>query len=384
MIKKVVVASDSFKGSLTSAEVAEAAGRGIRTVFPDCEVVEVPVADGGEGTMRAVVSATGGRIVRCRTCDPLSRLVDTEYGVLPDGVTAVVELASSSGLPLLSPSERDPLRTTTYGTGELIANALRRGYRRFLLALGGSATNDGGTGLLRALGFRFLDGNGREIADGGAGLLRLERIDRRHAMPELAEAVFRVACDVTSPLYGPTGAAVVFAPQKGAGEEAVRLLDDGLRRFASVLGREGRGDVALRPGAGAAGGTGAGLMALLGAELLPGTELVLDTIGFSRLLDGADLVVTGEGRIDLQTTAGKAPAGIAAAARKKGIPAIAIAGSVEHAAGPGETGLEACFCVLPSVQTLEEAMDADVARANVTQCVTQIFRLLKLARERIP
>ena len=379
-MKKTVLAIDSFKGSLSSLEVAEAVERGILSVFADCEAVKIPMADGGEGTMEALVYATSGKTVTVNTFDPLMRPIKAAYGILGDGVTAVVELAAASGLPLLAVNERDPMKTTTFGTGVLIAHALKQGCRNFVLGIGGSATNDGGIGLLSALGFRFLDTEGKEVEPIGEKLSDIEHIDCDNIMKELSECSFRVACDVTNPLYGPNGAAYVYAPQKGASDETVKLLDKGLQHYASVIEKDIKIAVFSFSGAGAAGGTGAGLMAMLNATLLPGVELVLESLGFDKILDGCDLVITGEGRIDRQTAMGKAPAGVAAAARKKGIPVIAIAGAVEDREELGKAGFNACFSILPRVLTLNEAMRPETARENITQFITQLCRVIQLSK----
>ena len=379
-MKKTVLAIDSFKGSLSSLEVAEAVERGILSVFTDCEVVKIPMADGGEGTMEALVYATSGKTVTVNTFDPLMRPIEAAYGILGDGVTAVIELAAASGLPLLAVNERDPMKTSTFGTGLLIAHALKQGCRNFVLGIGGSATNDGGAGLLSALGFRFLDTEGKEVEPIGEKLSDIEHIDCDNIMKELSECSFRVACDVTNPLYGPNGAAYVYAPQKGASGETVKLLDKGLQHYASVIEKDMKISVSSFSRAGAAGGTGAGLMAMLNATLLPGVELVLDTLGFDKILDGCDLVITGEGRIDRQTAMGKAPAGVAAAARKKGIPVIAIAGAVEDREELSKAGFNACFSILPRVLTLNEAMRPETARENITQFITQLCRVIQLSK----
>ena len=380
-MKKVVLAIDSFKGSLSSLEVAEAAEAGILSVFPACEVVKIPMADGGEGTMGALVHATSGKTVAVDTFDPLMRPMKAAYGILGDGITAVVELAAASGLPLLRDNERDPIKTTTFGTGILIAHALRQGCRNFLLGIGGSATNDGGTGLLAALGFRFFDAENHEIEPVGGKLIDIKHIDASGVMSEAKVSIFRVACDVTNPLFGPNGAAYVYAGQKGASAETIKVLDEGLTHYASVIEQTIKNGVATFPGAGAAGGTGAGLMAMLNATLLPGVGLVLDTLGFDRLIEGCDLVITGEGRVDRQTAMGKAPAGVAEAARKKGIPVVAIAGSVNDRDELTQEGFGACFSVLPRILTLDEAMRPETAKENVTQFVTQLCRVIQLFKQ---
>lgn len=379
-MKKTVIAVDSFKGSLSSSEVANAVERGILSIFPQCKTVKIPIADGGEGTVEALIEATNGSIIELTAYDPLMRIIKARYGILGDGCTAVIELASASGLPLLSCNERNPLKTNTFGTGQLIADALKRGCRSFLLAIGGSATNDGGTGLLSALGFRFLDCNGAELFPCGENLTKIERIDTDRVIPEIYNSSFRVACDVKNPLFGPRGAAYIFAPQKGATPEMVIELDNGLRHLSSVFERHTGSSFAHIPGSGAAGGTGAGLMALLNAHLEPGIDLVLDVLKFNDIICDCDLVITGEGRLDKQTAMGKAPAGVALAAKRKGIPVIAIAGSVEVNRELEEIGIDACFSILSRVCSLEEAMDPCSAKQNITRLITQLCRTIQLSQ----
>jgi len=319
----VIVAPQSFKGSADAVAVASAIARGVRRAWPEAHVEEMPLADGGEGTVRALVTATKGGVRRSRVHDPLGRQIDADWGVLGDGVTAVVEMAAASGLPLLDPSERDPRITSTRGTGELILAAAASGAHRIVVGIGGSATNDGGAGMARAFGYRFLDRAGDELPEGGAALARLGQTDPRLVRPSI-----EVACDVRNPLLGPEGASAVYGPQKGATPEVVRELDAALARYADVVeafvGRPIR-DV---PGAGAAGGLGAGLVAFLDARLVSGAELVLRSVGFAERVVGADLVVTGEGRIDGQSGYGKLTGAVTAAARRAGVPVMAVAGGL--------------------------------------------------------
>jgi glycerate kinase len=323
----VIVAPQSFKGSADAVAIAAAIARGVRRVWPDARVEEMPLADGGEGTVRALVRATKGETRTARVHDPLGREIDAEWGVLGDGITAVVEMAAASGLPLLEPDERDARLTSTRGTGELILAAATSGAHRIVIGIGGSATNDGGAGMARAFGYRFLDRDGRELPEGGAALARLARIDGQ-TDPRLIRPAIEVACDVTNPLLGPEGASAVYGPQKGATPQIVRELDAALARYADVveafIGRRIR-DV---PGAGAAGGLGAGLLAFLDARLVSGADLVLRAVAFAERLAGADLVITGEGRIDRQSGYGKLTGAVTAAARLAGIPVAAVAGSV--------------------------------------------------------
>lgn len=357
---KIVIASDSFKGCLTSREVAQAAAEGIRRELPDCETVCLAVADGGEG----LVEALGGEPVRLRVQDPLGRPVTVPYARVPGKGLAIVETAAASGLPLLRPEERDPMATSSYGTGELVRDAVRQGAGHILLGLGGTATNDAGTGLLEALGFRFLDAAGRPVQGCGAHLHRIVDIQVPQDIPS-----FSLACDVTAPFCGPQGAAALFAPQKGADADAVRRLDEGLQHFAAVLERVTGISVRDLPGAGAAGGIGGTLHALCGARLARGIDLVLDALDFDRRLEGADLVITGEGRIDRQTVLGKVPAGVAGRARKHGIPAIALCGAFEPAPGLDALGLAAILPVTPPGTPPATALDPAFAADRITRTI---------------
>lgn len=373
-LNKVLIAPDSFKGSLTAMQAARAIEAGIKDIFPDCATVLLPVADGGEGTIDALVSATGGSYVTVTVSDPLMRPVRAVYGVADAGRTAVIEMAAASGLPLLSRFERNPMRTTTYGTGELIRDALARGCRRLLIGIGGSATNDGGTGMLQALGYRFLDREDRTLGTGGEILDRIAAVDTSRVMPELSEAECRVACDVANPFYGPEGAANVYAPQKGADAAMTRMLDEGLRNFADVVRAHCGCDVSLVPGAGAAGGVGGALLAFLGAELVPGARMVLNAIGFGDKIGGADLVITGEGKLDRQTLMGKAPQGVLEAAGTAGVPVIAIGGCVEDADLLLEAGFSGIFPITDGNPDFATALRADVATANIRRTAGRIAR----------
>lgn len=321
---KVVVAPNPYKGSLGAPAAAAAIARGIRAEWPDAEIVEVPVADGGEGTVEALVAAGGGELVAAVVEGPLGAPVEAEFGVLDGGRTAVVELASSSGLPLLSPPERDPLRASTYGFGQLLDAARKRGAGRIIAGIGGSATNDAGAGMAQALGARLLDAEGKELPRGGAALARLAAIDTSRMDPGWRDVSVEVAVDVTNPLCGPDGASAVYGPQKGADGDMVKELDAALGRFAELIGR----DIAEAPGAGAAGGAGAGLMYFLGARLRRGAPLVIEAAGLDRALEGADVCVTGEGRVDGQSAYGKGPVEVARRARAAGVPVVLIAGGL--------------------------------------------------------
>lgn len=376
-MNKIVVAPDSFKGSLTANEVAISIEEGIKSVFPQCEVLKVPIADGGEGTVDALVAGTGGKIVTVTVAGPLMRPVEARYGIIDEGSTAIIEMAEASGLTLISSEERNPMETTTYGTGELIRDAILRGCRRFLVGIGGSATNDAGTGMLQALGFRFFDEKNRELGKGGKILDQIARIDSSDVIPELKGCDFIVACDVSNPFYGPQGAAYVYAPQKGADEAMVRDLDAGLKHFAQIIRKFTGKEVCDIPGAGAAGGLGGALLAFVGAELTPGIRMVLKAVNFEEKLNGAELVITGEGRLDSQTTMGKAPQGVLDIALSKGIPVIAIGGAVEDAAALNAAGFSAVFPIIQGVVDLKTAMKRTVAAENIHRTISQIMRLIQ-------
>jgi glycerate kinase len=326
--------------------------------------------------VEALVETVGGESVRVSVCDPLMRPIEATYGIV-DNRTAVIEMASASGLTLLSPDERNPLKTTTFGTGQMIRDALERGCRRFLVGIGGSATNDAGVGMLQALGFRFFDADSNELGQGGEILSRICTIDTSAVMPELAEARFTVACDVTNPFSGPRGAAYVFAPQKGADPKTVALLDEGLSHFAEAIKQFNGVDINDFPGAGAAGGLGGGFKALLDATLVSGIEMVLDALSFRDMIKSAELIITGEGKLDAQTAMGKAPRGVLDAARAEGIPVVSIGGAVEDADELNRQGFAAVFPILPAPATLEKAMEKSYAQGNITRTVTQIMMLIK-------
>lgn len=354
---RIVIAPDSYKGSMTAAEVATAMARGVRRLFPEAELDLVPMADGGEGTVQALVDATGGRLITATVTGPLGEPVDATFGLLGDGQTAVIEMAQASGLPLVAPERRNPLLTTTYGTGELIRLALDHGARRLIIGIGGSATNDGGVGMAQALGARFLDANGAEIPLGGGALGQLDRIDLRNLDPRLQTTTITVACDVDNPLTGQRGAAAVFGPQKGATPAMVEVLDANLHHLATVIRRDIGKDVADLPGAGAAGGLGAGLLAFLGATLRRGVEIVVEAVGLTERCAGATLCLTGEGGTDFQTVRGKTPMGVAQAAKAHGVPVICISGGLgREYRQVYVVGIDAVTCIMPGPMTLDEAM----------------------------
>lgn len=369
---KIVIASDSFKGSLTSVEVAQAATRGIKAVYPDCDVVAVNVADGGEGTVEAIVDALGGEIVHTTVSDPLGRPIQARYGIADE--KAIIEMAAASGLPLLQPAERNPWMTSTYGTGEMIMDAIQRGCRQFLVGIGGSATNDAGTGMLQALGFKFYDFNGKEITDcRGGRLLDIVDLDDSCVPEAVRKAEFVVACDVDTPFCGPEGAAPVFAPQKGADAEMVKKLDAGMASFANIIEDKYRINIVPIAGAGAAGGMGGAFRAFLHATLKRGIDMVLDAIDFNTIIQNADLVITGEGKIDFQTAKGKTAAGVLTRAKQQGIPVVAIGGSVEMCDSVQQMGFAGVYPILGEKVPLEVAMQPDFAATNVENTIRRIL-----------
>ena len=371
-MKKIVVASDSFKGSLRSGEVASAVAQAVGSVWPDCKTVCLEMADGGEGTLDALFNSLGGTRIQVEVNDPLGNGILSEYAIVDipgKGSAAVIEMSKASGLTLVPPGLRNPLNTSTFGTGQLISDALDRGCRTFLTGIGGSATNDAGIGMLSALGWRFLDSDGKDLPPVGASLGKISQIDFEGKDPRLDSCTFKTACDVDTPFCGPEGAAYVFAPQKGAGAVQVEILDAGLKSFADVILKTTGIDVKTVTGAGAAGGLGGAFKAFLGSELLPGAEMVLDAAGFDSISEGADLVITGEGRMDSQTLMGKAPYSVLRRASKLGIPTVAIAGKVFDIDALKQAGFREVLCINPPGITLETAMRPEVARRNVFDTV---------------
>jgi len=355
---RIVIAPDSFKECASSMEVAEAVAEGIRRVVPNAELTLVPMADGGEGTVAALVAATAGSVVHTQVTGPSGDPVESSYGVLGDGRTAVIEMAAASGLALVPPARRDPGTATTYGTGELIRQALDSGFERIIVGIGGSATNDGGAGMAQALGYSMTDGTGSELPPGGLALSRLARIDTAGRHPALDSCEVVVACDVSNPLCGPTGASRVYGPQKGAGSDTVRRLDAALRHFAEIVAQQMGTPILDMPGSGAAGGLGGGLVAFTGARLRPGVDIVAETADLSDKIEGADLVFTGEGTLDCQTVEGKTPVGVAQIAKTLGVPVIAIAGRL----GDGyqqiyEHGIDAAFSIAPGPIQISESVE---------------------------
>ncbi|GGE27881.1 glycerate kinase [Pullulanibacillus camelliae] len=376
----VILSPDSFKGCLSSVQVCQAMARGIKKATPDAEITCIPMADGGEGTTTSLVAATEGDFMKDLSVhDPLGRPIKASYGVTGDGKTAIIELAAASGLDLLEASELDPRLASTLGTGELILDALDQGLRSFIICLGGSATNDGGTGLLKALGFRFLDQAGDELSEGGWALKHLQAIDMTQADARLKESHFQIACDVSNPLIGNYGASAVFGPQKGATPEMISALDQALARFADVVEQDRGLRLHDLKGAGAAGGTAAGLLAFLNAELVSGIELVKQTIGFDDRIQNnrPDLILTGEGKIDAQTSFGKVIAGICQSAKPLHIPVIALAGATSDELAPlHEAGLAAAFSIADGPLTLEESIER--AETLIEKTTEQVIRIIAL------
>ncbi|MBQ6612730.1 MAG: glycerate kinase [Alistipes sp.] len=367
-MQRIILAFDKFKGSLTSNEVAEAFAQGWRRIVPDSDIVVVPIADGGDGMLQSLVSVLGATMQSVVARDPLGRMTACSYAM--HETTAIIEMAQISGLALLRVGERNPMLASTYGLGEVMRDALDRGARRMILGIGGSATNDCGMGMLSALGYRFYNMEGEELTPSGEAMCRVAKIDASHADARLAECEIVVASDVDNLLYGERGAAWVYAKQKGAAPAMVEALDAGMRRFSAVVG----GEYHNVEGAGAAGGVGYALIALLGAELKPGIELVLDTLGFDMLLDDAQLVITGEGRIDVQTLMGKAPAGVLAHSKRKNIPVIALGGGVEWCDELLAGGFTRIYEATPEGMPLKEAMQQTTAQQNICRAASRIAR----------
>ena len=379
---KAVIAIDSFKGSLSSREAGYAAKDGILNVYPNAEIIVSPLADGGEGTAETVISAMKGCMRTAFVHDPLGRKVRAAYGIIKEKNCAVIEMAASSGITHLMENERDPLHTTTYGVGELIADAIKKGCREFIIGLGGSATNDGGIGMLTALGFEFLDKDGKPVPSGAKGLETLAKIETANALPALSECHFSVACDVKNPLCGENGCSAVYGPQKGASAETIPLMDAWLSHYAKLTCAVNPNADPETAGCGAAGGLGFAFLSYLNAELCSGIDLVIHATGLEEHIRNADIVLTGEGRLDGGSCMGKAPTGVAKLAKKYGKPVIAVAGCVtEEATQTHAHGVDAFFSIVPAPCTLAEAMNKEIAYRNLKNTTAQIFRLWKTARK---
>lgn len=378
---KVVVAIDSLKGSMTSMEAGRAIREGILNVLPDTEVIVKPLADGGEGTTEALVEGLGGELVETEVHGPLETPVKAVYGVIKETGTAIMEMAVAAGIILVGKDKR-PLDATTYGVGEMIRDAVRRGCREFIIGIGGSATNDGGIGMLTALGYEFLDARGAAVGIGAGALGKVASIRTGRVLPELKECRFRIACDVTNPLCGVNGATYIYGPQKGVTEDLRDSLDAAMASYAQVI-RDCLGtDHRESEGAGAAGGLGFAFLSCLNADLQPGIGLVMDAVDMEKTMEGADLVFTGEGRLDGQTAMGKAPVGIAKLAKKHGAKVVALAGAViEGAEKCNENGIDAFFPILRRIVTLDEAMDPKTAKENMIRTAEQVIRLVSAFRQ---
>ena len=376
---KVIIAIDSFKGSLSTLEAGKAAAEGIQAVYPEAEIVISPLADGGEGTVDAILLATKGERKVIPVHDPLGRNITASYGIIRETKTAVIEMAAASGITLVSENERNPFYTTTFGVGEMIADAIEEGCREFIIGIGGSATNDGGIGMLSALGVKFFDKDGNIVEKGGIGLRDLGKIEVGSMLSALKECRFHIACDVKNPLCGENGCSAVFGPQKGLTAENIPLMDAWLSHYAELTKTVNPSADETYPGCGAAGGLGFAFLSYLPAELSSGIELVMRATGLEQHMKDADIVITGEGRLDGQSCMGKAPVGVAALAKKYGKPVIAVAGGVtEEASSLHEYGIDAFFPIVRTPCTLGEAMKTENAYRNLKHTAEQIFRVLKI------
>ncbi|CDD06794.1 glycerate kinase [Dorea sp. CAG:317] len=374
---KVVVAIDSFKGSLSSIEAGQAVKAGVLAAHPDANVIIKPLADGGEGTTDAFIEGLGGQRIDLTVTGPMGSPVSCYYGYLEKDKTAIIEMASASGITLVPAHQKNPLTASTRGVGEMILHALEQGCRHFIIGIGGSATNDAGIGMLKALGYSFLDEQGLDVGEGAQALGKVASIDAKNRHPLLDDCQFRIACDVTNPLCRENGATYIYGPQKGVTEAQKESLDQDMAHFADVTETTLNCAFKNYPGAGAAGGLGFAFLSYLHASLSPGVELILDAINLSDALNGADIVVTGEGQLDRQTAMGKAPVGVAKLAKAHGAKVLAFSGSVtKEAVACNQAGIDAFFPILRRIVTLEEAMDPSTARSNMTASVEQVFRLL--------
>ena len=374
---KIIIAPDSFKESMTAKEACEAIEKGMKIALPNAEFIKVPMADGGEGTTQSLVDATEGKMYFVETTGPLGEKVKSKFGILGNGEIAVLEMASTSGLELVPREKRNPMITTTYGTGELIKKAMDMGAKTILIGIGGSATNDGGAGMIQALGGKLLDENGKQISFGGGELSKIKKIDLSELDSRIKNIKFIAACDVQNPLTGETGAANVFGRQKGATEEMVKILDNNLKHYAELIRKDVKVDVENIPGAGAAGGLGAGLMAFLNAELRKGIDIVVEYSKLEEKIKGADFVITGEGSIDSQTRFGKTPYGVVSVAKKYGVPNITLAGNVSKDIEIlYDYGFDAIFSITQGVDNLDNALKN--GKVNLEKTAENIARLIRI------
>ena len=379
---KVVVATDSLKGSLTSLEAGNAIGQGVLRVIPDAEVCVRPLADGGEGTVEALTLGMGGRMEKAVVTGPLGKPVECAYGILDESRTAIVEMSGAAGITLVPDQERNPMNTTTYGVGEVIKDAIGKGSRRFIVGIGGSATNDGGIGMLQDLGYGLMNANGIQVDFGAKGLAELAEITGAHVLPELKDCTFRIACDVTNPLCGDHGASAVYGPQKGATPAMILQMDKWLNDYAELAAKTFPKANRDQAGTGAAGGLGFAFLTFTNAVLESGVKIVLEETRLEDCVKDADIVITGEGRLDGQTVMGKAPIGVAGIAKKYGKPVLAFSGCVaEDARACNGGGIDAYFPILRGVASLQEAMDHGNAERNLAATVEQVFRLIKTLRQ---
>ena len=373
---RIVVAPDSYKGSVSALAVAQAMERGIRKVFPSADVCQIPLADGGAGTVEALVVATGGRFRTSDVVGPLGERITARWGILGDGKTAVMEIAAASGLTLVPAARRNPRKATSRGTGQLIVAALDAGLRNIIIGVGGSASNDGGAGMARALGVRFTNARGKDLAEGGAALAKLAHIDLSGIDPRLQQTQITVACDVDNPLCGPSGASAVFGPQKGASREIAAELDAALRHFAHIAQAATGRDAAELPGAGAAGGLAAGLLFFTAAKLKPGVEIALAAVGFAAIVKEAAFVITGEGRTDFQTAFGKAPVGVARAAKRYDVPVFCLSGSLGEGADEVlAQGIDAVMSICDKPMTLDECRNG--GRELIEAATARLCRIVR-------
>lgn len=379
---KIVVATDSLKGSLTSMEAGNAIRKGIQNVIKDASVCVRPLADGGEGTVEALTAGMGGRLEKVTVTGPLGQPVACEYGIIERQRTAIIEMSGAAGITLIEEKDRNPLYTTTYGVGEVIRDAVQKECRHFIIGIGGSATNDGGIGMLQALGYDIQGEDGKPVMHGAKGLREVAKISDEHVLSELKECTFRIACDVTNPLCGEQGCSVVYGPQKGADAQMIRQMDQWMAQYAERCREYNPYADARYPGTGAAGGLGFAFLTFLHASLESGTQIVLEETGLEEAIRDCDIVVTGEGRLDGQTVMGKAPIGVAGIAKKYGKPVIAFAGCVtEDAAACNTHGIDAYFPIVRGVVSKPEAMQPEQARKNMTAAVEQVFRLIVSCRK---
>lgn len=378
---KILISIDSLKGSLSSIEAANAIKKGILKVEKDAEVKILPLADGGEGTVDALVQGMNGKRETIEVTGPITTKVNAIYGLLKSTNTAIIEMAQASGLTLVPTELRNPLNTTTYGVGEIIKEAINKGYRNFIVGIGGSATNDAGVGMLQALGFEFYDGNNNLVGLGGKVLNEIRHIKIDNRLKELDECSFKIACDVNNPLFGTDGAAYIYGPQKGATPEIIEELDNGLRNFDKIVKSDLDKDIANIEGTGAAGGLGFAFLAFLNSKLESGVKIILEEVKIENELKYADFVITGEGKLDNQTAMGKAPIGVAKMAKKYGVKVIGLAGATtEDAVKCNEEGIDAYFSIVNRAMTIEEAMDKETASNNMTATTVQIFNLIKVLK----